>query len=156
MWVTTPSWLSGSLRAFLYSFVYFCHLFLISPASIRSLPFLSFMVPICVWNVPLYVCMLSRFSHVQLFATLWTVACQAPLSMGFSRQQYWSGLPSPPPGDLPNPGIESLSPRLLCCRCRRYWGSQFPKCSLGIPNFLKEISSLSHSFVFLYSFALFT
>ena len=40
------------------------------------------------------------------FATPWTVACQAPLSMGFSRQEYWSELPFPPPGDLPNPGIE--------------------------------------------------
>ena len=45
--------------------------------------------------------MLSRFSHVQLFAMLWTVAHQAPLSMGFSRQEYWNGLPFPPPGDLP-------------------------------------------------------
>ena len=50
---------------------------------------------------------LSRFSHVQLFATLWTVAHQASLSMGFSRQEYWSGLPCPPPGDLPDPGIET-------------------------------------------------
>ena len=61
------------------------------------------------------VCMLTCFSHVQLFATLWTVACQDPLSLGFSRQKYWSGLPCPPPGDLPNPGIElvsSLSPAL--------------------------------------------
>ena len=41
-----------------------------------------------------------------ILATLWTVACQAPLSMGFSRQEYWSGLPFPSPGDLPNPGIE--------------------------------------------------
>ena len=49
---------------------------------------------------------LSHFSHVQLFATLWTVACQAPLSMGLSRQEYWSGLPFPSPGSLPNPGIE--------------------------------------------------
>ena len=39
-------------------------------------------------------------------ATLWTIAYQAPVSMGFSRQEYWSGLPCPPPGDLPNPGIE--------------------------------------------------
>ena len=54
--------------------------------------------------------MLSRFSHVQLFATLWTIACQAPLSMGFSWQEFWSGLPFPPPGDLPNPGIEPASP----------------------------------------------
>ena len=54
-------------------------------------------------------CMLSLFSHVQLLATLWTVARQAPLSMGFSRQEYWSGLPCPPLGDLPDPGIEPVS-----------------------------------------------
>ena len=54
--------------------------------------------------------MLTHFNRVQLFATLWTVACQAPLSMGFSRQEYWSGLPCPPPGDLPDPGIEPGSP----------------------------------------------
>ena len=61
------------------------------------------------------LCVLSLFSHVQLFVTPWTVACQAPLSMGFSRQEYWSGLPCPPPGDLPDPGIEpvpSMSPAL--------------------------------------------
>ena len=50
--------------------------------------------------------MLSSFSHIQLFATLWTVARQAPLSMGFSRQEYWTGLPCSPPGDLPDPGIK--------------------------------------------------
>ena len=54
-------------------------------------------------------CVLSRFSRVQLFVTLWTVAHQAPLSMGFSRQECWSTLSCPPPGDLPNPGIESAS-----------------------------------------------
>ena len=53
--------------------------------------------------------MLSHFSHVRLFAILWTVACQTPLSMAFSRQEYWSGLPCPPPGDLPDPGTEPLS-----------------------------------------------
>ena len=53
--------------------------------------------------------MLSRFSRVQLSATPWTVARQAPLSMGFSRQEYWSGLPCPPPGDLANPGMEPMS-----------------------------------------------
>ena len=52
------------------------------------------------------MCVFSRFSHVQLFVTLWTVACQPPLSMGFSRWEHWSRLPYPPPGDLPNPGIE--------------------------------------------------
>ena len=51
-------------------------------------------------------------SHVQLFVTPWTVAHQAPLSMGFSRQEYWSGLPFPSPGDLPNPEIEPRSPTL--------------------------------------------
>ena len=51
----------------------------------------------------------SRFSRVRLFATPWTVACQAPLSMGFSRQECWSELPFPPPGDLPNPGLEPVS-----------------------------------------------
>ena len=45
-------------------------------------------------------------------ATPWLVACQAPLSMGFSRQEYWSGLPFPSPGDLPDPGIEPRSPAL--------------------------------------------
>ena len=55
------------------------------------------------------VCVLSLFSRVLLFATQWTVAYQAPLSMGFSRQEYWSGLPCPPPGDLPDPGIEPMS-----------------------------------------------
>ena len=54
---------------------------------------------------PVCVCV-SRFSHVQLFATLWTVAHQGPLPMEFSRQEYWSGLPCPPPGDLPDPGIK--------------------------------------------------
>ena len=48
---------------------------------------------------------LSLFSHVQVFTTLWAAACQTPLSMGFSRQEYWSGLSRPPPGDLPDPGI---------------------------------------------------
>ena len=53
-------------------------------------------------------CVLSHFSHVQLFATLWTAASQAPLSMGFSKQEYWSGLPCPPPWALPNSGIEPI------------------------------------------------
>ena len=57
----------------------------------------------------MYVCVLSRFSRVRLFATLWTVAYQVPPSMGFSRQEYWSGLPFPSPGDLPHPGIEPAS-----------------------------------------------
>ena len=57
-------------------------------------------------------CRLNHFSCVWLFATLWIVAHQAPLFMGFSRQEYWSGLPSPSPGDLPNSGIRPGSPAL--------------------------------------------
>ena len=54
-------------------------------------------------------CMLSYLSCVRLFETLWTVVSQAPLSMGFSRQKCWSALPFPPPGDLPDPGIQPAS-----------------------------------------------
>ena len=59
-----------------------------------------------IFYLPFCVCVLSHFSRVLLFETLWTVAHQAPLSMGFFRQEYWSGSPCPPPGDLPKPGIE--------------------------------------------------
>ena len=55
------------------------------------------------------MCVLSHFSHIQLFATPWTVAHRVPLSMGISRQEYWSGLPCPSSGCLPNLGIESMS-----------------------------------------------
>ena len=55
-------------------------------------------------------CVLSYFSCVWLFVTLWTVACHASPFMGFSRQEHWSGLPFPPPGNLPDPGTELLSP----------------------------------------------
>ena len=55
------------------------------------------------------LCVLSHSSHVQLFATPWIVAHQAPLSTGFSRQEHWSGLPFPPPGDLPIRGLEHMS-----------------------------------------------
>ena len=58
----------------------------------------------------LYVCcVLSCFNRIRLFVTLWAVGHHAPLSMGFSRQEYWSGLPLPPSGDLPDPGIEPTS-----------------------------------------------
>ena len=55
---------------------------------------------------------MRMLSRVQFFVTSWTVAHQAPLSMGFSRQEYWSGLPFLPPGDLPEPGIKPESPAL--------------------------------------------
>ena len=77
------------------------------------------------------VCVLSCFSCVRLFATLWTVAHQTPLSMGFARQEYWSGL-CPPPGDLPDLGIEPASltsPSLA----GRFFGS-LPLAPPGKPN----------------------
>ena len=55
--------------------------------------------------VAMCACVLSHFSHVRLFVTLWTIALQAPLSMGISKQEHWSGLPCPPPGDLPTQGL---------------------------------------------------
>ena len=64
----------------------------------------------CVY---VYMCVYCFFSHVQLFATLWTLACKAPLSMGFSRQEYWSGLPCPPPGELPHPRDQTRASYLL-------------------------------------------
>ena len=57
-----------------------------------------------------HVCVLSHFSCVQLFSNPWTIAHQAPLSMVFSQQEYWSGVPFPSPRDPPNPGIEPQSP----------------------------------------------
>ena len=67
---------------------------------------------ITVRNLLRTVTQCELLSHVRLFATLWTVACQVALSMEFSRQKYWSGLPFPSPGDLPHPGIEPASPAL--------------------------------------------
>ena len=70
------------------------------------------MVGLNSWRCPPYPLLLlcaKSLSRVQLFATLWTVAHQAPLSMGFSCHDYWCGLLFPPPGDLPNTGIEPLS-----------------------------------------------
>ena len=75
-------------------------------ASFRTICFSSVKYAI------MQACTLSQFSDVWLFVTPWTVAHQLPLSMGFSRQEYWSGLPYSPPGDLPNPGIEPMSPAL--------------------------------------------
>ena len=75
--------------------------------------------------------MLSHFSCVRHFATLWTVAHQAPLSMGFFRQDYWSGLPCPPPGYLPNPGIRLSSPAFPALQA-----DSLPLSHLGSPHIL--------------------
>ena len=80
--------------------------------------------------------MLSHFSHVWLFTTPWTVAHQAPLSMGFSRQEYWRGLPCPPRRDLPNPGVHLL--------CLLHWqADSLPLTPLGKPNLHDKYSSFN-------------
>ena len=96
-------------------------------------------------------CMLSHYSHVWLFATAWTVAHQAPLSMGFSRQEYWSGLPRPPPGDLPNPGVEPKSPvsPALAGRFFIHWATRETHASLTgsvsleHPRLIQELSYIA-------------
>ena len=87
-----------------------------------------FLHPQRMWPACARACVLSHFSHVQLFETLWTVACQAPLSMRFSRQEYWSGLPCAPPEDLPDPGIKPVS-YISCIAGRLY-----PLSDLRRPN----------------------
>ena len=73
--------------------------------------------------------LLSRFGRVRLFVILWTIARQAPLSMGFSRQEYWSGLLFPSPGDIPDPGIKSQISYVSCIGRRVL----YPQCHLEIP-----------------------
>ena len=81
-------------------------------------PRVESLFPPVLWNcctqalhACMHTCVLNHFSHVQLFVTPWTTAHQAPLSMGFSRQEYWNGLLCPPPGDLPNQGPNSGLPQ---------------------------------------------
>ena len=87
------------------------------------------MKTIIIADMCMYTCVPSHFSCVWLSAALWTVACQAPLSIGFSREEYWSGLPCPPPGDLPGQGP---NPHLLCLL---HWqGGFLPPVPPGKPN----------------------
>ena len=86
------------------------------------------------YSLPVYtslLCVLSCFSHVRLSVTSWTVARQAALSMGFSRQEYWSGLPFPSPGDLPDPGIEPGT--------HTWWADSLPLMPPGKPFPTKDL-----------------
>ena len=86
-------------------------------------------------------CMLNQYSRVWLFVPPWTIACQAPLFTGFSRQEYWNGLPSPPPADRPDPGIEPTSLNLL------HWQvGSLPLTPHGKP-FLFRLQCNSHLFL---------
>ena len=94
---------------------------------------------IWIYITHIYICALSQFSHVQLFATPWTITYQVPLFMGFSQQEYWSELPCPPPVDLPNPGIEltSLSSPVLA---GRFFITDPPKKPRALVRSLYQIS----------------
>ena len=86
-------------------------------------------IPLAMWPGMGQVCVgmcVCKLSHVRLSAIPWTVAHQAPRSMGFSRQEYWSGLPFPLPGDLPDPGNK------LTSQCLLHWHADFlPLSHLG-------------------------
>ena len=89
--------------------------------------------------------MLSCFGHVQLFVTPWTVACQAPLSMGFSRQEYWSGLPCPCSGHLPDPRIESMSLKSPALAGEFFttsatWEAEYISSSLQLLSWIRALS----------------
>ena len=81
--------------------------YLVFPTSSNSSVHITLSCPVKV--------KVKSLSCVQLFVTLWTVACQAPQSMGFSRQEYWNGLPFPSPGDPPDPGTKPCSPNTAGC-----------------------------------------
>ena len=98
--------IEGNSEAFLISWIYFVVIMLGKISQIQKGKYL--MAPV-MWGTWSEVKSLSR---VRLFATSWTVAYQDPQSMGFSREEYWSGLPFPSPGGLPDPGIEPWSPTM--------------------------------------------
>ena len=87
-------------------------------------------------------CLISLFSLVQLFATPWTLAHQTPLSMGFSRQESWGGLPCPPPRDLSNPGVEPMTPVSLALTGRfstaEPWGKPLVKVAAAVAKSLQS------------------
>ena len=103
----------------------------------------------------LCVCVLSYFSRVWLFATPRTIARQAPLSAGFSRQEYWSGLPFPPPGELPNSGIKPTSPATPAL-AGRFFTTELPgkpHISISAANFPWSTTSLHpHNFSDIFHF----
>ena len=123
------------------------------------LPNICWLEEVRVGTLVLLFLLLSCFSHILLFAVRWSVVCQAPLSTGFSRQKYWSGLPFPPPGDLPDPGIEPSSPNSTiennaCCGLVIY-GLYFVEVGPFYPHFLesfyhKWVLNFVKSFFFIY------
>ena len=107
---------SSSVNFFLWS----SENMLMAPLCVPTLYIVDFSTTVlsCYSSTVLYCAMLSYFRHVWLFATLWTIAPQVPLSMGFSRQEYWSGLPCPPPGNPPQPR-DWVCISYVACICRQ-------------------------------------
>ena len=97
--------------------------------------------------------MLSHFSCVQFSVTPWTVGHQAALPMGFSRQEYWSGLPCPPPGDLPDPGMEPVFPESPALQT-----DSLPPSHLGSPvlaSIIQQSDSVIYIYIYIYIYILF-
>ena len=113
----------------LFIVVLFQHWSIKGPASPMSPQRKQAPVPRSHPTPGLGVCTLISFTCVRLFSTPWTIVHQAPLSMGFSRQEYWSGLPCPFPGNLPNPGIElvSLTSPAFASRFFTTWEAPLPR-----------------------------
>ena len=110
LWMTNSSSQVGRLRSPSYIRLFYKnHLLAFLTPKWHSFDQLRIQVLTLCLKVSLSVCT-QPLRHIWLLAALWTVAHQAPLSMGFSRQEYWSGLPFPPPGDFPDPRIEPVSP----------------------------------------------
>ena len=114
LWICRADWVLFHFDFFLSLFhIYSMFLCFLSKMffsnSFSTFDIYSSLFPFLLLRNAFVCCVLSHFSHVWLFATLWTVAHQTPLSMGFSRQEYWSGLPCLRPEDLSDPGIEPIS-----------------------------------------------
>ena len=92
----------------------------------------------------LCACVLSCFSCVRFFVTLWTVARQVPLSMGLSRQECWSGLPCPPPGNLPDPGIKPMSSASLALASGFFLTVEIEKQMFGKQMFAESAETMGH------------
>ena len=97
--------------------------------------------------------MLGHFSHVQLFGTLWNIVLLAPTSIGFSRQEYWRGMPCPPPGNLPNPGIK-LTPLTSPALAGRFLTTSATCCSVAqsCPTLCSSMDCLTQGFPALHHF----
>ena len=116
----------------------------------KTLPFITDIFPIMLKltyvfkrfsRLSLYIVIFQSLSCIQLFVTPWTVACQSPRSMGFPKQKYWSGLPFPSPGDLPDPVIEPVESLPLS-----YLGSQYMSTGLGGRSILCTFLSTDFTF----------